>query len=180
MARVGSEEEPPPPYTKQVVATHQMQNAFVIDLPALANQFGMHAAIAVRRPAQGNLLDLVPHTHAGLPGFPAASKTIVSGAAHSGDLAEPIHAGLGFARFLDLLVDAAPPLLPTPRGCSLKRRKTFFKKSISMVCCPILRSSTAMRSLSSRAWGRAPLPGNASSPLARHSPFQVSNRLGLS
>src|SRR5512132_2630258 len=100
----------------------------------------MHASIAVRRPAQGNMLDLVPQSQARLPGFMTAPKTVVPGAAHSGDLAESIHAGLRFARFLDLLVDAAPPLAPAPRGCSLKRRKTFFKKSISMVCCPILRS----------------------------------------
>jgi putative transposase len=32
----------------------------------------------------------------------------------------------------------------------------------------------------SLACGRAPLPGNASSPFARHSPFQTSSRLGLS
>src|SRR5215470_2991088 len=171
MARVGSEEEPPPPYTKQVVATHQMQNAFVIDLPALANQFGMHAAIAVRRPAQGNLLDLVPQSHAGLPGFLAASKTIVSGAAHSGDLAEPIHACLRFARFLDLLVDAAPPLLPTPRGCSLKRRKTFLRNrspwSAARSCAPIRRCA------------RYPV-GPADAPLCRETPAHLWHATHLS
>src|ERR1700746_1087173 len=125
------------------------------------------------------MLDLVSQSHARWLGFMTAAKAVVSGAAYSGDLAESIHAGLRFARFLDLLVDAPPPLMLAPRGCSLKRRKAFFKKSISMVCCPILRASAAMCSLSSRAWGRAPLPGNASSPLARHSLFQVSNRLGL-
>ena len=105
-------------------------------------------------------------------------ETIVSGPAQAGDLAQSIH-GLRFGRFPDLLVDPAPPLATTSRGCSLKRRKTFFKKSISIACCPILRSNAAMCSASSRACGRAPLPGNANSPLARHSPFHVSNRLGL-
>src|ERR1700739_3898979 len=123
----------------------------------------MQPPIAVRRPAQRNVLDLVPQSHARLSGFMTPPKTVVSGSAQAGDLTESIHAGLRFGRFLDLLVDAVPALATPPRGSSLKPRKTFFKKSISMVCCPILRSSTAMRSLSSRAWGRAPLPGNASS-----------------
>src|SRR6516164_5102699 len=87
----------------------------------------MHASIAIRRPAQGNMLNLVPQSHARLPGFMTAPKTVVSGVAHSGDLAESIHACLGFARFLDLLVDAVPPLPSAPRGCSLKRRKIFLR-----------------------------------------------------
>ena len=63
-------------------------------------------------------------------------------------------------------------MLPeTPQG--------FFKNSISIACCPILRSSWAIRSASSFDGGRLALPGNASSPFARHSPFQVSSRLGL-
>ena len=66
------------------------------------------------------------------------------------------------------------------KGVSLKRCNTFFKKSISIAGCPTLRSNSAMRSASNRASGRAPLPGNASSPLARHSLFHVSKRLGLS
>jgi hypothetical protein len=51
VARVRGEEELPPPHTQQVVTTHQTENTLVIDLPALADQFGLHAAIAVRWPA---------------------------------------------------------------------------------------------------------------------------------
>src|SRR5215469_18949774 len=122
------------------------------------------------------MLDLAPQSHARSLGLLTAPKTVVSGAAHSSDLAESIHAGLRFARFLDLLVDAAPPLATLGRACSLKRRKTFFKKSISIVCCPILRSSSGIRCASTFGWDCAACPGNAScSPRARHSPRQVSS-----
>ena len=109
------------------------------------------------------------------PQIPAAKvrELAEGGPTRAGNLTQPVHACPRFGRFPDLLVDAAPGMFPeTPQG--------FFKKSISIACWPILRSSSAIRSVSRRPRGRAPLPGNASSPLARHSPFQVSNRLGLS
>jgi len=44
-------------------------------------------------------------------------------------------------RLLDLLIETALPLPTTGAGNSLKRRKAFYKNSISIVCWPILRSS---------------------------------------
>jgi putative transposase len=44
---------------------------------------------------------------------------------------EPVHRCLRFGRFLDLLIEPALPLAAADRGCSLKRRKAFFKKSSS-------------------------------------------------
>src|SRR5579864_2118683 len=72
-------------------------------------------------------------------------KTVVPGPTDSGRLAEPVHCGLRFPRFPDFFVDPTPPLATMGRACSLKRRKTFFKKSISIACCPILRSSSGIR-----------------------------------
>jgi len=46
---------------------------------------------------------------------------------------------------LDLLIESVPPLTATGRRCSLKRRNAFFKKSISIACWPILRSSSEIR-----------------------------------
>ncbi len=58
----------------------------------------------------------------------------------------------------------------------------FFKKSFSTVNCPILRSSSAIRRDSSSAGVGSPWrpnPGNADSPLARHSARHRHSRLGL-
>src|SRR5260370_41911868 len=117
--------------------------------------------------------------HGGFFGARSAQEKVVSRPAHSRCLAEPVHRCLRFGCFPDLLIEPALPLAAVGRGCSLKCRKAFFKKSSSIVCCPILRSSSAIRSASSLGCGRAPLPGNAISPFARHSPFQTSSRLGL-
>src|SRR6266853_2273053 len=140
----------------------------------------MHTTIPVSRPPQRNALHLAAQIHVRLLGLPAQPETIVASPTHSRGPAEPVHGCPRFGRFPDLFMELASPLPAAGRGWSLKRRNAFFKKSISIVCCPILRSSSAIRSASSLVCGRELLPGNASSPFARHSPFQVSNRLGLS
>jgi hypothetical protein len=175
---VGGEKKLSSSQTQQVILPHQPQNAFVIYAPALAQQFGMHTTIAIGRPSERDALDLVAQIHVGCLRLRSSPETVVSGPTHSRCPAEPVHGCPRFDRFPDLLIELAPPLAMTGRGCSLKRRNAFFKKSSSIACCPILRSSSAIRSASSRLCGRALLPGNASSPLARHSPFQVSSRLG--
>src|SRR5436190_9219407 len=123
----GGENEFPLPHTQQVVDAHQAQNAFVIQLPALANQFGMHATIAVGRPAQRDALDLVSQLHSRGLGFVASPEAVVSSPTQAGDPAEAAHMILRIGGFPDLLVDPPPPLATAPRGCSLKRCKTFVK-----------------------------------------------------
>src|SRR5438309_7854835 len=76
-------------------------------------------------------------------------ETVVSCPTHSRCPAQPVHGCPRFDRFPDLLIELASPLATTRRGCSLKCRNAFFKKSSSIACCPILRSSSAIRSASS-------------------------------
>ena len=104
---------------------------------------------SVGGPVQCNLLDLIPQVHTVGARGTTSPKAVISGPAHARKLAQSIHACPRFARFLDLLVDVLAPLSASGRGRSLKRCKTFFKKSISIACWPILRSSLAMCSVSS-------------------------------
>jgi hypothetical protein len=55
---VGGQNELSPPQTEQVVRAQQPQDALMIHAPTLPPQFSMHAAVAVRWPAQRDLLDL--------------------------------------------------------------------------------------------------------------------------
>ena len=149
MAGVCGEDKLASPHTEQVVNSHQAQHAFVIYCPAAAHQFAMYSTIAVGGPVQCNLLDLIPQVRTVGARGTTSPKAVISGPAHARKLAQSIHACPRFARFLDLLVDVLAPLSASGRGRSLKRCKTFFKKSISIACWPILRSSSAMSSVSS-------------------------------
>src|ERR1700756_3871070 len=179
MLGVGRENKLSPTQTKQVVDPHQPQNPLVIDHTSSPNQFAMHTPIAISWPLQRDLLHLAAQVHVGFLTWRAPQETVISRPAHARDLAEPVHRCRRFCGFADLLVEPASPLPTAGSGCSLKRRKAFFKKSISIACCPILRSSSGIRCASSFDSMRTPWPGNASSPFARHSPLQTSSRLGL-
>src|SRR5437667_12875351 len=60
-------------------------------------------------------------------------ETVVSCPTHSRCPAQPVHGCPRFDRFPDLLIELASPLATTRRGCYLKCRNAFFKKSSSMV-----------------------------------------------
>src|SRR5215471_8004987 len=168
-----------PAHTQQVVDPHQPQNPLVIYNPSSPNQFVMHAPIAISRPLERDLLNLAAQIHVGFLTWRAQPVTVISRSAHARYLAEPVHRCLPFPGFADLLVEPVLPLATAGNGCSLKCRKAFFKKSISIVICPIFRSNWAISSASPLGCGRVPIPGNANSPFASHSPFQASSRFGL-
>src|ERR1700691_2823570 len=141
MLRVDRENKFSPAHTQQVVDPHQPQNPLVIYPPPCPNQFAMHAPIAVSRPLQRDLLNLTAQVHVGFLAWSAHQETVISRPAHARDLTEPVHRCLRFRGFADLLVEPLLPLATTGSGCSLKRRKAFFKKSFSIVTCPISRSN---------------------------------------
>jgi hypothetical protein len=126
MLGIGGQKKLSPSQTQQVVHSHQPQNAFVIYVPALAQQFGMHTTIAIGRPSERDSLDLVAQIHLGFVRLRSAPETVVSRPTHSRCPAEPVHACPRFDRFLDLLIELASPLAMTGRGRSLKRRNAFF------------------------------------------------------
>src|SRR5215470_5807962 len=129
----------------------------------------MYSAITVRRPFKRDSLDRAAQVHVRFLSFSPQQETVVAGAADSHHLAQLVHCDLRFGCFADLLVEPVVPLPTTGGTCSLKRRKTFFKKSISIACCPILRSSSGIRCSSSFPWVCAACPGNARcSPRARY------------
>src|SRR6516225_2997829 len=179
MLGVGGPDEFSLAQTQQVIYPHQPQNPFAVDPPSPAHQCALHAAISVDRPFQRDLLDLASQLHLLLLDLRGPQETVIARPADSPSLAQPVHRGPRFDGFPDLLVEPATPLPATGRGCSLKRRKAFFKKSFSIVSWPILRSNSAIRSASRLGWERAAWPGKAHSPLARHSPLQVCSRFGL-
>src|SRR5215467_12809902 len=179
MLGVGRENKFSPAHAQQVVDPHQPQNPLVIYHPSSPQQFAMHASIAVSRALQRDLLHLAAQVHVGFPAWPAQPETVISRPAHARYLAQPVHGCLRFRGFADLLVEPLLPLATMGCGCSLKRRKAFFKKSFSIVSCPIFRSNWPISSASPLACGCVPIPGKASSPFARHSPFQANSRFGL-
>src|SRR5215469_12990601 len=179
MLGVGRENKFSAAQTQQVVHAHQPQNPLVIYHPSSPQQFAMQASIAVSRPLQRDLLHLATQVHVGFLAWPAQPETVISRPAHARDLTQPLHCCLRFRGFADLPVEPVLPLATKGCGCSLKRRKAFFKKSFSIVSCPIFRSNWAIISASPLGCGCVPIPGKASSPFARHSPFQANSRFGL-
>jgi len=92
--------------TEQVILPHHPQNAFMIDLEALAPQRRRDPAIAVARVVQTNTLDTITQRHIRLWLWIAAQEAIVARAAYPAELAERADARLaGAAPLLDHGVD---------------------------------------------------------------------------
>src|SRR6266567_6389908 len=104
----------------------------------VSTQLGSDPPIAVRRHFDCYLLDRISQLHLFSTLLDWLQESIVSPSAHLGDLAKT---GYRSRFFADLVVDRSPPL--SAACCSSKVRTSFFKKSISIVICPTLRSSSA-------------------------------------
>src|SRR6266536_5301702 len=178
MRRVGRRHpEPALGDTQQVIFPHDPLNPFAVDLPFARFQFLGDSPASVARPLHCDLLNFVPQIHVHARRLLRIQKSIVSGADESGRLAHPdyAHSGPGLHFFFDLLVEGAPVLRARSRRCSSTCCKALFKKSISRVCWPILRSSSASLLSSARFF---PGPLNARSPCSCNSRRQRCRSLG--
>src|SRR5215467_12723279 len=140
-------------------------------------QFGRNSPAAVGGPIQCDLLDLIAQIHIRRRGFHRIEKAVVAGAAEPGYFAhlEHAHPGACVYFFLDLFVECAPLCRARSRRCSSTCCKARFKKSISIVCRPILRSSSAILVSSARFF---PAPLNARSPCSCNSRRHRCRSLG--
>src|SRR3954451_16820242 len=98
-------------------------------------------------------MHFMPQIHVCRLRFGRMQKAVIARPADARHLTHLDHTHASFLAdfFLDRLVDDAAPLFTAcSRRCSSKCCKALFKKSISMVCWPILRSSSATFDSSAR------------------------------
>src|SRR5262249_9152474 len=148
---------PPATQTEQIVLSHDTPHPLVIDHHALSSKRRRHPPIPIHWHFHDYSLYGISYFHVPIYRL-IPCESVVTGPprpryrAHLPDRQLRAH----FYRFLDLPPKRLPPLTFCS-GCSSSiRRKTFFKKSISIVIWPILRSSSA-----SRPSDLLPSPGNA-------------------
>jgi hypothetical protein len=97
------------------------------------------------------VLDLILQSHGRWLAFVTPPKAVVSGSARADDPGKvdsrwpPLPLLPGFARRFGTAIG------DDSQGMLLETLQDFFKKSISIACWPILRSSSAMRSASNLA-----------------------------
>src|ERR1700683_1702735 len=188
MLGIGGHHELPLPHTQQVVFAQQAVNPFGIHLPTLPPQFGCDPRPAVTGPLQGDPLDGSPQGTpvAGIPQVHVAFGTrlaarvesVEAGAAHAAQLyhASNRQSPVRLHFFLDFPVDRGLPLSACSIRCSSMRCEPPFKKSISSVCWPTLRSTSAIRPSDQRCF---PLPGKTLPAPWRNSRRQRCSTLGF-
>jgi hypothetical protein len=130
----------------------------VIHCPPSPLQLFRHTRPSAAGECQRNPLHSIAQLHVFFP--PASGrKTIKPGTTDPGPIAHLPQIQFGFlALAFDLLVNSGFPVNACSLRCSSMRCKHPCKKSISRVCCPTLRSSSAIRPSGQRA---LPFPGNA-------------------
>src|SRR6202050_566339 len=179
MLGIGGHHELPLPHAQQVVFAQQAVNPFGIHLPTLPPQFGCDPRPAVTGPLQGDPLDGIPQVHIAFRARLAARvEAVEAGAAHAAQLYHAFNrqSPVRLHFFLDFPVDRGLPLSASSIRCSSMRCKHPFKKSISSVCWPILRSSSAILPSLQRCF---PLPGKTLPAPWRNSRRQRCSTLGL-
>jgi hypothetical protein len=147
-------------HPQQIVFAHQPIHTLGIHRPSLTPQLGGDAWPSVARPLQRDALDRIAQLHVASTGLAVRIEAVETGPTHPAQLQHALHcqSTVGVHFFPDLTVDCGFPFAACSIRCSSMRCKHPFKKSISRVCCPILRSNSAMRPSDQR---RCPWPGNA-------------------
>src|SRR5271165_4560931 len=132
---------------QQIVLAHEAQDVLVIDLQAMeAPEVAADPPIAIEAVLERDLLDFVaqirfrPLWHSNL------AKAIEAGARHAAELAQMLDRG-GALRLLRVhfFNDRVDGVARDDRSRASMSRKASRKKSRSICCLPILRSSSAIR-----------------------------------
>src|SRR5882724_8100534 len=133
---------------------------------------------SVAGPLQSDLLNRVAQIHIAIRARLGVVEPVEAGPGNPAQLYHTFD-GQRASRlhfFLDPLVDGGFPVKACSIRCCSMRCKLPFKKSISRVCWPILRSSSAMRPSAQRC---LPCPGNTLPGPWRISRRQRCSTLGL-
>src|SRR5215470_16694897 len=157
MIGISSANEPAATQTEQIVLSHDTPHPLVIGHHALSSKRRQYSPIPVGWHFHDYSLYGIPYFHVPIWRLIPCESVVTGPArpryrAHLPDWQLRAH----FYRFLDLPPKRLPPLTLCSSCSSSIRPKTFFKKSISIVIWPILRSSSA-----SRPSDLLPSPGNA-------------------
>jgi hypothetical protein len=86
VVRVGGDREGALPDAQQVVFAHHPQHAFVVDVKTVMLQFGRDPPVSIRRPFQGDLLQLIPDIHLDWRHQARRLPTIETGTVQAGHL----------------------------------------------------------------------------------------------
>ncbi len=128
---------------------HDPMDVLVVHLPSAAFQLGSNPSPPVGGHVQGDFLNLIPQIHVAIFGYRFIPAPVRARPAYAGCLAhaDDRHGRFPVSFFGKLLVDGAVPMSVCSIRASSIRCKRRFKKSISRVCWPIFRPSSATRPL---------------------------------
>src|ERR1700752_3257249 len=132
---------------EQIVLAHEAQHVLVVDLQAMdAPQLSADPPVAIEAVFERDLLDFVAQILFRPLGFTDFAEAIEAGARHAAEQAQMLdrEAALRLLRghFFNDRVDG---VARDDRSRASMSRKASRKKSRSICCLPILRSSSAMR-----------------------------------